>query len=93
MITTDMLEQPVVIGSRLAVAFREGNQGTLRVGTVVGVSSRNEYWRQPITKRYEQQPRPTLVVEWEMTSGYRSTSKTTWIYQDVKRFVLIGESK
>lgn len=90
MITTDMLGKPVNEGDRLAVAFREGNQGVMRIGTVIGKSSRNEYWRNPETKKYQDQPRPTLLVEWDATTGYmNSTGKTTWIYQDVKRFVVI----
>lgn len=90
MITTDMRGNPMEEGNLLAVAFREGNQGVLRIGRVVGVSSRNEYWS--VDGKWDQQPRPTLLVEWEQTSGYhRTETKTTWIYQDVKRFVVIEE--
>jgi hypothetical protein len=91
MITKDMLGQPVEIDSRLAVAFREGNQGVMRIGRVVGVSSRNEYWDG--SNGWEQTPRPTLLVTWEQTSGYGGDAgKTTYIYQDVKRYVVIGET-
>lgn len=41
---TDVSGNDLQPGDRIAVAFREGNQGTLRIGTIIEFSERKADW-------------------------------------------------
>ena len=78
--TTDLLGYPVLIGDRIAVAFRSGNTAEMRVGTVVGFATRKGYG----------DPVPTMRVSWEHGSYSLPASKITAIDKFARVFVKLS---
>ena len=88
--TTDRMGNIVKVGSRLAVAFRVSNSADLRVGRVTGFDFRNEDYR--VGGEWFDE-RPIMLIDWEWSAlGYTlPANKKSYIYPDLKRFVVIAE--
>lgn len=87
----DILGNEIHVGDRLAVAFRVSNEGAMRIGTVTGFGSRNEFWPGP--KGYIHQPRPVMYVQYEKEFSFghvRDTESKGYIYADLRRYVKIS---
>lgn len=78
--TIDLLGNPVLIGDRIAVAFRSGNTAEMRVGTITEFSTRNTGWGTA----------ETIKVSWETGSERLPTSKITAIDKFSRVFVKLS---
>jgi hypothetical protein len=78
--TLDLLGYPVLIGDRVAVAFRSGNTAEMRVGTVVEFATRKTQWG----------PVETMRVSWEKGSERLPESKITAIDKFARVFVKLS---
>lgn len=76
--TPDMLGEEIKAGDTIAVAFREGNTASLRIGTVVGFGTKQSY-----------KPIDVMEVEWHSSSpgGWMPSGKKSKIEVAHKRFV------
>lgn len=82
---TDIAGNVVTVGTRVAVAFRQGNQAEIRVGVVTGFSSQRS------SSGFPAEQVDQIVVQWEHSSGYGSMAgKTTKIFTANKRFIAVG---
>jgi hypothetical protein len=76
----DIQGVPVQVGDRIAAAFREGNRGELRIGTIMGFGERAN--------------KVTVVVVWDLESGYgagpRKIAVKGAIQADLYRFIKIN---
>jgi hypothetical protein len=99
----DFIGNPVNKGDKIVVAFGLSSHGAeLRIGIVQGFTYENSYRpgitkRNPITGVWDmvvrppQDKTPQIVVEWQEQTGYSSMArKTTKIYMDLKRYLVIS---
>lgn len=78
----DLRKQPVQVGDTLAVSFRSGNTAELRLGTVVGFTTRKASYTSTLV--------PLIEVDWDPEiTRYPKSSK---IEANNGRYVIINRN-